>query len=131
MRKKVKSSIFKVNIFNRNISMKKVHLKKVKWKRYKKKDIWNEKQYLEKICASSSFMRLASNLTSLSRCATYDLLWSLVNVSAVAPEHLISQVFCQTSRLLDDIKVLLSDFGSKYFKKKFSALPFCFTKTFN
>ena len=75
-------------------------------------------------------MRLASNLTSLSRCATYDFLWSLVNVSAVAPEHLISQVFCQTSRLLDDIKVLLSDFGYKYFKKKFSALPFCFTKTF-
>jgi len=72
-----------------------------------------ETQFLEKVCTSSSFVRLTSNLTRLSPCATYDLLWSLVNVSAVAPEPLISQVFCQTSRLLDDIKVLLSDSDEK------------------
>ena len=70
-----------------------------------------EKRYLETICTSSSFLRLTSNLTSLSRTAAYDLLWSLVNFSAVAPENLISHLFCQTSRLLSDIRKTLSGFG--------------------
>ncbi|CBY18315.1 unnamed protein product [Oikopleura dioica] len=79
---------------------------------YFRKNLENstEKRYLETICTSSSFLRLTSNLTSLSRTAAYDLLWSLVNFSAVAPENLISHLFCQTSRLLSDIRKTLSGF---------------------
>ncbi|CBY33900.1 unnamed protein product [Oikopleura dioica] len=79
---------------------------------YFRKNLENstEKRYLETICTSSSFLRLTSNLTSLSRTAAYDLLWSLVNFSAVASENLISHLFCQTSRLLSDIRKTLSGF---------------------
>lgn len=82
---------------------------------YFRKNLENstEKRYLETICTSSSFLRLTSNLTSLSRTAAYDLLWSLVNFSAVAPENLISHLFCQTSRLLSDIRKTLSESDEK------------------